>query len=73
MHIGVSCMGMDVDSQDIYFLQSGRGPLLRPLTPDDGEVVKLLSIECFPIQYPDHWFDYILSNKVSWKQFLARP
>ena len=36
----------------------------RALCPGDAEAVRALCAECFPINYPDSWFDYITSNKV---------
>lgn len=37
---------------------------LHSLTPAHIEEVRGLCIECFPISYPDTWYNYITSNKV---------
>jgi len=39
---------------------------LRPLTSDDIPQIKELCVDCFPIDYPDSWFKYISSGKVSY-------
>lgn len=36
----------------------------RPLRIDDNKAVRNLCSECFPINYPDSWYDYVVSNKV---------
>ena len=37
---------------------------LHSLTPAHVEEVRGLCTECFPISYPDSWYNYITSNKV---------
>jgi len=37
----------------------------RPLCHGDNAAVRALCAECFPISYPNSWFDYITSNKAS--------
>ena len=39
--------------------------ILRRLEPRDIPRVKALCKDCFPIQYSDHWFNYVTSQKVS--------
>ena len=41
------------------------GPLLRRLEHKDIAQIKVLCTDCFPIEYSDHWFDYVTSTKVS--------
>ncbi|KAL5506853.1 hypothetical protein EMCRGX_G008603 [Ephydatia muelleri] len=36
----------------------------RSLRTDDSKAVRNLCSECFPINYPDSWYDYVVSNKV---------
>lgn len=43
----------------------GRGPILRRLEHKDIAKIKDLCSDCFPIEYSDHWFDYVTSAKVS--------
>lgn len=41
------------------------GQLLRRLKAEDIAQVKTLCSDCFPIEYTEHWFNYVTSNKVS--------
>ena len=45
-------------------VQGLESPILRPLNPGDGEGVRLLCEECFPLTYPDSWYCHILSEEV---------
>lgn len=36
----------------------------RPLRTEDGQAVRGLCAECFPINYPESWYNYVVSNKV---------
>lgn len=45
----------------------GRGSILRRLEHKDIAQIKGLCSDCFPIEYSDHWFDYVTSTKVSIK------
>lgn len=41
-----------------------RGLTLRPLTSDDLAQVKVLCLDCFPIDYSEAWLKYVTSGKV---------
>ena len=38
---------------------------VRPLCPGDEPAVRLLCADSFPIVYPDNWYAYITSDRVS--------
>ena len=38
--------------------------ILRPLTPEDIDQVRILCTDCFPIDYPETWLQYVTSGQV---------
>lgn len=45
--------------------------VLRRLEPRDIPCVKALCKDCFPIQYSDHWFNYVTSQKVTYTSAIV--